>query len=299
MVRQTTTAARRPRMSVLAARALRSATPGLGRTRHPDVVEKQISAPVGARTIPCRLFTPTTAQALAPLIVFAHGGGFIVCDIATHRELCRVLAAVSRLRVLSVDYTLAPEASVEEEIEQVAGVCRWVEREGGESLGGPATSLCLAGDSAGAYLSASASLRLNAERPGAIALQLLLYPLVHVDDAVWSTPAVANLRFAGRIAVGLIRRALGTPLPSLLDLDVRAAPPTIIVTGGLDPTTADAGPLAAHLRRSAVQVDEVRFRRLPHGGFSMTHLSGSAHRMLAEVALAVGERLQVVAEDGH
>jgi len=208
--------------------------------------------------------------------------------------MCRVLAAGVQARVLSVGYKLAPEATPARQIEEVAAVCHWVGSAAGEGAIGAATSIALAGDSSGAYVLVNVAVRLNAERRGAVSLQVLLYPLLHLDDRGWSRPRARDLRFIGRIGAGVIRRYPGQTPASLLDLDLSLAPPTIIATGGLDPTTSDATLLADRFRSQGAAVDLIRFQYLPHGSFNATYVSNAAHQALINVAELAAVRLSPV-----
>lgn len=177
----------------------------------------------------------------APLVLFFHGGGFVTCDIDTHDSICSWLAKESAGRVLSVDYRLAPETRFPGQIEDARAACAWA-FQNAQRFGASPDKLALAGDSAGAYMAATMALEINRATPGAIALQVLLYPLVHVQDSLWAEEELRNFRFLGRVAAFYIARSLGgEAMPSLLDVDLSAAPPTIVAGGGaLDPVRADA-----------------------------------------------------------
>jgi acetyl esterase len=129
------------------------------------------------------------------------------------------------------------------------------------------------------------ALEINRAMPGAVALQVLLYPLIHVDDSLWSDEELRNFRFLGRVASIYIARALGAEsLPSLLDVDLSAAPPTIVAGGGpLDPVRNDVKAFVDSLRRADVSVTERKFPELVHGGLNFTAYSRTATKALEEV----------------
>ena len=220
----------------------------------------------------------------APLLVYFHGGGFVCCDIDTHDSICSWLAKSSHSRVLSVGYRLAPETPFPGQLEDVRAGCAWA-FQNAPRLGAAPEKLILAGDSAGAYLAATMSLEINRVTPGAIALQVLLYPLVHVQDSLWADEELRNFRFLGRVAAFYIARSLGAEaLPSLLDVDLSAAPPTIIAGGGpMDPVRNDAKALIDALRTADVRVVEKKYPVLMHGGLNFTAYSKTATTALQDV----------------
>jgi acetyl esterase len=228
----------------------------------------------------------------APLVLFFHGGGFVTCDIDTHDSICSWLAKESAGRVLSVDYRLAPETRFPGQIEDARAACAWA-FQNAQRFGASPDKLALAGDSAGAYMAATMALEINRATPGAIALQVLLYPLVHVQDSLWAEEELRNFRFLGRVAAFYIARSLGgEAMPSLLDVDLSAAPPTIVAGGGaLDPVRADAKALVAALRAANVHVVERKYPALTHGGLNLTAYSKLATTALREVGGLMREEL--------
>lgn len=228
----------------------------------------------------------------APLLVYFHGGGFVCCDIDTHDSICSWLAKASQGRVLSVDYRLAPETPFPGQMGDARAACRWAS-ENASRLGAAPNCIAIGGDSAGAYLAAAMALELNRAAPGSVVLQVLLYPLVHVRDSLWAEEELRNFRFLGRVAALYIARSLGAEqLLSLLDVDLRAAPPTIIAGGGaMDPVRADVKALAGELRRMGVPVTERKYPALVHGGLNFTAYSKFAIGALKDVGELVRREL--------
>ncbi|MBI3439375.1 MAG: alpha/beta hydrolase fold domain-containing protein [Proteobacteria bacterium] len=258
-------------MAVASARA-----PGLAKV-------EDLQIPGAATPLPARYYEATEARS-APLIVYFHGGGFVCCDIDTHDSVCSWLAQASRGRVLSVGYRLAPETRFPGQIEDGRAACAWA-FQNARRFGAVPTALAVAGDSAGAYIAATMALEINARSPGAIALQILLYPLIHVQDSLWADEELRNFRFLGRLAAYYIARSLGGEnLPSLLDLDLSQAPPTIVAGGGaMDPVRADVKNFIDKLRKAGVQVIERKYPMLAHGGLNFTAYSKMATSALQEV----------------
>jgi acetyl esterase len=252
---------------------------------------EDVSIPGAAGPLRARYYEAPEAGA-SPLLVFFHGGGFVCCDIDTHDSICSWLAKASKGRVLSVGYRLAPETRFPGQFEDARAACVWAFRNA-QRFGAPANRIALGGDSAGAYLAASMALEINRATPGAIALQVLLYPLIHVQDSLWAEEELRNFRFLGRVACIYIARSLGgEALPSLLDVDLSAAPPTIIAGGGpMDPVRADVKAFVDALRRAGVLVIEKKYPVLMHGGLNFTAFSKTAMQALQDVGGLVGREL--------
>jgi len=108
---------------------------------------------------------------------------------------------------------------------------------------------------------------------------------VHVQDSLWANEELRNFRFLGRVAAFYIARSLGAEaMPSLLDVDLSAAPPTIVAGGGpMDPVRADAKALVDAYRRAGVDVTERKYPMLTHGGLNFTAYSRTATTALKEV----------------
>lgn len=240
-----------------------------------------IASPAG--DLRARYYEAADAAPL-PLIVYFHGGGFVCCDIDTHDSICSWLAKSSRGRVLSVGYRLAPEAPFPAQLDDARSATAWA-FQNAQRLRAAPDRIALAGDSAGAYLAATMALEINRVTPGAVALQILLYPLVHVQDSLWADEELRNFRFLGRVACLYIARSLGAAaLPSLLDVDLSAAPPTIVAGGGpMDPVRSDVKAFVAALRKANVRVVEKKYPVLMHGGLNFTAYSKIAVSALQEV----------------
>lgn len=269
-----------------ALRALHAPEASAGLQRVEDL---EIPGPGGK--LRARLYVPHDAGP-SPLIVFFHGGGFICCDIDTHHAMCAVLAEAAGARFLSVEYRLAPETPFPGQMEDARAAGAWALTHA-ETLGAAPGRIATAGDSAGAYLAARLAGELNRQRPGAAVLQLLLYPLVHVEEALWAEEALKDFRFLGRAATAYIARALGAEsLPSLLAGDLAHAPRSILASGGmLDPLRRDVRAYAAALRTAGVEVEEREYAMLAHGGFSFPSRVRAVEDALREIGAMVRQAL--------
>lgn len=247
-----------------------------------------IRMPGAAGALTGRFYKPRNVATSGPLVVFFHGGGFVLGSPDTHHALCQRLAAASGLRVISSGYRLAPEAPFPAQLDDALAVVSWV-RWNLPFFG--ANRLILAGDSAGAWLAATVAAQINAKEPGAIAAQALIYPLVDMDDEAWAETLFRDGRIVGRLAVAYIRAALTRDAPSLIDSVGPHTPPTLLLVGGpLDPVRPDVERYAQALEAIGAPLVFRRHNALPHGFGNLTHVSAEARDAIADA----GEQLKVL-----
>ncbi len=198
--------------------------------------------PAGALGL--RIYTPVEAggPGALPVLVFFHGGGWVVGNLDTHDGLCRRLANAAGCLVVSVDYRLAPEARFPAAVDDAYAATRWVAARA-SSFGGDGTRLAVGGDSAGGNLAAVVSLLAHERGAPPLRFQLLLYP---VTDFAFDTPSYrengegylltrANMEwYAGHyLRDGADRRhPHAAPLRAA---DVGGSPPTMVITAQYDP----------------------------------------------------------------
>lgn len=131
----------------------------------------------GARQLRARVFVPEGMIEPGPTVVYFHGGGWITGDLDTHESLCRSIAARTRLRLVSIDYRLAPEATFPAAYEDALAATRLVLSAADPSFAGT-RGVIVAGDSAGGGLAAAVARELRSD--GGVRAQLLLYPVLDV-----------------------------------------------------------------------------------------------------------------------
>lgn len=137
-----------------------------------SIEDRVVSTSVG--DVPVRIYRPGSTRSL-PITVFLHGGGFMLGDLDTHDGLARALANESSSLVVSVDYPRAPEHKFPAAPRAAHAVTRWV-ADHAEEIGGDATRVAVAGDSAGGNLAACVAVKVRDEGGPDLALQLLIYP---------------------------------------------------------------------------------------------------------------------------
>jgi acetyl esterase len=262
------------------------------RTEVGPVRELEVPGPCGM--LPARHYAPPHAASGAPLVVFFHGGGFVLCDVDTHDEACRLLCKYAGVHVLSVAYRLAPEEPFPAAVEDATAAFRWG-AQNARSLGADPSRVAVAGDSAGGNLAAVVSL-IARDRGAAPALQLLLYPSVDRTRVRPSLELFAEGFFLERADidwfldqyVGPTKEARAQPHVSpLLASDLSNLPPALVITAGFDPLRDEGEAYAEALRAAGGTVVVRRFESLVHGFGNMTGIHRASRDAMIEIAGAL------------
>ena len=273
--------------------ALRASLAGADKSAPVMAEQLELTVSGGDGDLPARLYRPEGAAPGAPLIVYFHGGGFVLGDLDTNEGMCKRIAATARSPLLAVGYRLAPESPFPGQIDDAIAAMRWAHAHAGE-LGCATDGLVIGGDSAGAYMAITATARLNAEQPGFVIAQLLIYPLIHIDDTDWADSVLSDTRVIGRAAVSMVRIHTGPNSPaSILDLATADTPPSLVCYGShLDPVRPDARRYARRLVNAGVKVIEKEFPLLPHGFANMGHVAPPARDAVAEIGGLSGDLIR-------
>jgi acetyl esterase len=251
-----------------------------------SAVDRRIPGPAGE--IPVRIYTPS-APAPLPLLVYFHGGGWVLGGLDTHDSTCRELASGAGCVVVSVDYRLAPEHKFPAAAEDCYAATQWAAAHAAE-LGADAKRLAVGGDSAGGNLAAVVA-QMARDRGGpALVFQLLIYPVISAtfDTASYRDNAEGYLLTAGDMR-WFWNHYLGTPAdganpyaaplcaPTLAGLS-----PALVITAEFDPLR-DEGELYAHrLEEAGVPARLTRYDGMIHGFFGMGHMMDKAKAAVQE-----------------
>ncbi|MCH8684581.1 alpha/beta hydrolase [Pedomonas mirosovicensis] len=237
--------------------------------------------------LPVRLYDPLETGAASPVVLFFHGGGWVFCNLSTHHSLCAEIAQQLGLRVLSVDYRLAPEYPFPAALEDSLAATRWVAGNPRELLGN-VTGLVLAGDSAGGNLATVACQQLAGTLAVPLLAQCLFYPATDLANRYASAESFAqgymldteDLQFFTRSY--LPRRALRADprVSPLLADNLENQPPALIFTCGLDPLRDQGRAYAAKLIQSGVKVHYEEAAGQIHGCLNMRKALPSAQDQL-------------------
>lgn len=257
------------------------------------IEDRAIPGPAGE--IPVRIYTPIAAGGAAlPCLVFFHGGGFVVGNLESHDALCRVLANEAGVKVIAVDYRLAPEAKFPAAVEDALGAVKWTEANAMDLDIDP-NRIAVGGDSAGGNLAAVVSILIRDEGQLRLKFQLLIYPCVDFAAAAPSREAFANGYFLDEPAMAWFARSYANSPEDYNDYrlsPLRAAshknlPPAHIVTAGFDPLRDEGRAYAEKLRAAEVPVTHKEYEGLIHGFANMTAVIEEGRAAVKEMAAAL------------
>jgi acetyl esterase len=264
------------------------APPDVSRVR-----DLQAQGPHGA--IPLRLYRPVgaAADALLPVLVFFHGGGFVIGDLDTHDVLCRELANGAGCAVVAVDYRMAPEHRFPCAVDDSLAAAYWV-RNNAAALKLDASRLAVGGDSAGGNLATVVSRLARDAGDLPIMFQLLIYP---ATDMRRVAPSHKTNGQGYLLTTELIDYFMGHYLRGaadeldpraspLLDADLSRLPPAFVLTAGYDPLRDEGLEYAQRLSNAGNRATEVCFERQIHGFITMGKVLDEAN---AAVALCASE----------
>ncbi|MGM0578332.1 MAG: alpha/beta hydrolase [Myxococcota bacterium] len=255
-----------------------------------EVRDLEVPGPAGL--LPARLHRPHGGRGADPLLVYFHGGGFVIGGLDTHDEHCRRLAARSGVPVLSVDYRLAPEARFPAAVEDALAAFRWA-REEAEALGVDPDRVAVGGDSAGGNLATVVSLLTARAGEPTPAYQVLLYPLTDVSER-----RASHRLFGSGFALDLplidwfTSQYLGGQNPADVRVspllapedDLAGMPPAYVAAAGFDPLRDEALAWARRLAAAGVEVHATCHRSLIHGFCSFAGVMPAAQEAVHAAA---------------
>jgi acetyl esterase len=230
------------------------------------------------------------------LIVYHHGGGWVIGAIADFETLGRTLAARTGCAVLLVDYRMAPEYRFPTAVEDAWAALRWADAHL-EELAGARVPLIVAGDGAGGNVSAVMTQRAKAAGGPAIALQILVYPVTDCDCDTTSYTDRDNQLMLSRDSMtwfwahyAPVEAARAHPDASpLRQPDLTSLPPAVILTAEHDVLRDEGELYATRLMKAGVPVQHRRFTGQMHGFFTMINILPGSEAGLDFVADAVAQ----------
>jgi acetyl esterase/lipase len=228
--------------------------------------------------IPVRIYTPEGAGPF-PILVFFHGGGWVIGTLDTHDSPCRALANAAGCVVVSVDYRLAPEHRFPSAAEDCYAATRWV-ADNAQAIGGDATRVAVGGDSAGGNLAAVVALMARDRGGPPLVHQLLVYPVTDHNYTTASyleeecnTPGLlctyeAMVYFWNSYLADADdgREPYASPLRAE---DLSGLPPALVITAQYDVLRDEGQAYAERLRDAGVPVQVSHYESMLHAFFSM------------------------------
>ena len=276
--------------------SMRSRTAALGPFEEvPAVADHRV--PVTGGEITVRVYKPA-GMGPHPVLVFYHGGGWVIGDLYTHDGICRSIVNAAGCAVASVDYRLAPEFKYPVPVEDSYAGLLWVVANA-TRLGLDSARIAVGGDSAGGNLAAVMALLARDRRGPRLLLQILVYPVTNhdfgtasyrengtgfvltTDDMRWFWRHYLSREEQGREMTASPIRA-----KSLADL-----PPALVITAGCDPLRDEGDAYAARLRDAGVAVTLTPYPGMVHGFLRMTRILDQSRVLLDEIAGALKKAL--------
>ncbi|MBI1261675.1 MAG: alpha/beta hydrolase fold domain-containing protein [Rhizobiales bacterium] len=244
-----------------------------------------------------RIYTPVAAGGGSPALVFFHGGGWVIGDLDTHDSLCRTLANESGVRVIAVDYRLAPEHPYPAALEDCVAAVKWVEANASK-LDIDANRIAVGGDSAGGHLAAAVSMVAKSEKGPHIAFQLLIYPVTDVPGGTGSYESFAEGYFLERATMDWFFNAYANgadendPLLAPLRAPSFAGlPQAYVVTAGFDVLRDEGKAYAEALKSAGVETEYVNYDGMIHGFFNLQAVLDVSREAVKSAAIALREAL--------
>lgn len=254
------------------------------------VENRTVPGPQG--DIPVRVYTPE-GDGPFPVLVFFHGGGWVICDLDTHDDACRSLAKGTPCVVVSVDYRLAPEHKFPAAVEDCYAATQWIARNAA-SLNGDPSRLAVGGDSAGGNLAAVIAQLARDQGGPSLVFQLLVYPAANFNADTTSSRDFADGYFLTRDDMIWFRDLYlnspndkNNPLASpALASDLSGLPPALIITAEYDPLRDEGEQYGQQLKEAGVPVTISRYKGAIHAFFTTPGLDlGKQARAESSAAL--------------
>ena len=245
-------------------------------------------------TIPIRVYKPAdTGQQQLPILVYYHGGGFVLGSLESHDSVCRSLTNNSRCIVVSVDYRLAPEHKFPAALDDAFAALQWV-AEHAEDLGGAKDNIAVGGDSAGGNLAAGVSILAKERRTPTVVFQLLFYP----STGARATRSLEDNSEGFYLTKDLMKwfrsHYMNSPQdadnprlsPFLYD-DPKGLPPALVITAEYDPLRDDGRAYAEKLQAAGVAVEYVDYPGTIHGFVAMAEQLDAGQQALRHASAAL------------
>ncbi|MBS0455275.1 MAG: alpha/beta hydrolase [Proteobacteria bacterium] len=269
----------------------------------------EATGPHGA--IALRLYSPVTRdkqKGLLPVLVYYHGGGWVIGDLDTHDTLCRQLATESGCAVVAVDYRMGPEHPFPAAVDDCVAATCWIAQQA-QALGLDAARMAVGGDSAGGNLAAVVSLAMRDAAQGEglphpIRLQLLIYPATDMRRCAASHSSNGDGYVLTRDTIGYFHdhyMGAGTAqdmdwrASPLLHKDLGRLPSALVITAGYDPLRDEGLQYAQRLTESGVRTTLVNFERMIHGFILMGKLLDETGTAVSLCALELRKALSAAA----
>jgi acetyl esterase len=258
------------------------------------IVEKQIEVPVAkvdtagknivvkGGKIHLRIYTPQEGKAPYPVIVYYHGGGFVIADLDVYDASASALAEQSEAIVVSVAYRLAPEHKFPVAHEDAYAAYQWVVKHAA-SLQGDPQNIAVAGESAGGNLALNVSIKARDNKIKLPVYQVLIYPVANSDMESESYKEYTDAKPLNKAMMRwFVKHYLKDTTQasdkriSLVNANLKGLPSTAIITAEIDPLQSEGLMLADKLKAAGVEVDSENYNGVTHEFFGMAAVVSKA-----------------------
>ena len=243
-----------------------------------------------------RIYTPhePAPGELLPILVFYHGGGFVIGSLDSYDNLCRAIANRTDCIVVSVDYRLAPEHKFPAAVDDALEAYQWVIDHAGE-LDGDAGRMAIGGDSAGGNITAVTAIGIRDEGYMAPLLQILIYPVAggapetpsHYEFAEGLLLTRASILWFYDQYLDRPEDATDPRFAPLLADDLSDLPPALVIVAGHDPLRDEGIAYADRLGQAGVEAELVNYEGMVHGFLSLADAVDQGKLAIDRVATAL------------
>lgn len=257
-----------------------------------DIANRTIPGPHGQ--IPVRIYRPTSDKPL-PIIVFFHGGGWVIGSLDGKDSVCRDLAFLVNAVVVSVDYRLAPEFKFPVPVDDCLAATTWVADHAAEIGGNPAR-IAVAGDSAGGNLATVVALRIRDEGGPRLAFQGLVYPVTGSpwDDRESYRQNGTDYFLTHEAMVWFTNHYINTKadldnpyMAPLRATSLANLPPAIVLTCEFDPLLDEGIAYAKALNDAGVPCQQITYPGLIHAAFGFDDIIPASWQMQMDLSAAL------------
>jgi acetyl esterase/lipase len=260
-------------------------------TPDPAVASSDRTIPGAAGALPARVYTPKDARGPFPVIVYYHGGGWVIADKNVYDAGARALSKMANAVVVSVDYRQGPEHRFPAAHDDAYAAYRWA-LQNAASIGGDPKRVALAGESAGGGLAVATAMMARDNGVQAPIAVISVYPIAGTDTTTPSYFENANAKPLNRSMMSWFfnnylrgPQDRQDPRVNLVAADLKGLPPTTIINAQIDPLRSEGEMLADRLRAAGVDVEQKTYEAVTHEFFGMgmvVNEAMDAQKMAAE-----------------
>jgi acetyl esterase len=248
-----------------------------GKSVAPEMVGKVLDStiPTSAGALAIRVYTPKQGKGPFPVVVYYHGGGFVIGTNDSYDATPRALANAAEAVVVSVEYRKAPENKFPAAHDDAYAAYQWVLANAG-SIDGDPRNVAVGGESAGGNLAANVAIRARDEKQPLPKHALLVYPVASTDTSSESYEKYANAKPLNRAMMRWFTdkyfrtsQDAADPRMDLVNAKLVGLPPTTIINAEIDPLLSDGELLAKRLKAAEVPVEQKTYAGVTHEFFGM------------------------------